>query len=159
MLRNIGGANSPKSLASILRVLYLRPIMLRVGRNVNIQPLVRLEGFHNISIGDNSGIGRNSHLSALSKISIGDNVMIGEDLIIKTANHTISASVEMIKLPMISKPVKIGNNVWIGARVIILSGVSIGDNVVVAAGAVVTKSFPSNCVIGGVPARIIKYIE
>ena len=57
------------------------------------------------------------------------------------------------------KPVTIGNDVWIGANCTILPGVTIGNNVVVAAGAVVTKDVPDNCVVGGVPAKIIKEIE
>ena len=60
---------------------------------------------------------------------------------------------------MIPAPVKIGNNVWIGAHATILAGVTIGDNAVVAAGAVVTKDVPVNVVVGGVPAKIIKTIE
>ena len=59
----------------------------------------------------------------------------------------------------IAKPVHIGNDVWIGGNVTILPGVTIGNNVVVAAGAVVTKDVPDNCVVGGVPARKIKDIE
>ena len=59
----------------------------------------------------------------------------------------------------IAKPVTIGNDVWIGGNVTILPGVKIGNNVVVAAGAVVTKDVPDNCVVGGVPARFIKEIE
>ena len=59
----------------------------------------------------------------------------------------------------IAKPVTIGNDVWIGANCTILPSVTIGNNVVVAAGAVVTKDVPDNCVVGGVPAKIIKKIE
>ncbi|MGL4673104.1 DapH/DapD/GlmU-related protein, partial [Cetobacterium sp.] len=57
------------------------------------------------------------------------------------------------------KPVKIGNNVWIGGRSVICPGVTLGDNVVVAAGSVVTKSFPNNCIIGGNPAKTIRMID
>ena len=59
----------------------------------------------------------------------------------------------------IAKPVKIGNDVWIGGNVTILPGITIGNNVVVAAGAVVTKDVPDNCVVDGVPARVLKNIE
>ncbi len=142
-----------------LRYKYLKPLFYKIGKRVNIQSYVRIEGWHNISIGDNSGIGRASHLSAISKIEIGDNVMVAEQLIIITANHGLSSKSNMIDLPLYPSPVKIGNNVWIGARVTILSGVTIGDNVVIAAGAVVTNSFPSNCIIGGIPAKIIKIIN
>lgn len=57
------------------------------------------------------------------------------------------------------KPVTIGNDVWVGGNVTILPGVTIGNNVVVAAGAVVTKDVPDNCVVGGVPAKVIQPIE
>ncbi|MDE7192107.1 MAG: sugar O-acetyltransferase, partial [Clostridia bacterium] len=60
---------------------------------------------------------------------------------------------------MLPAPVKIGNNVWIGAHATILSGVTIGDNAIIAAGAVVTKDVPQNTVVAGVPAKIIKKIE
>ena len=60
---------------------------------------------------------------------------------------------------MFPAPVKIGNNVWIGAHATILAGVTVGDNAVVAAGAVVTKDVPANAVVGGVPAKIIKTIK
>ena len=60
---------------------------------------------------------------------------------------------------MIAHPITVGKNVWIGSHATILSGVTIGDNSVVAAGAVVTKSVPANTVVAGVPARIVKTIE
>ena len=110
----------------------------------------------NIYIGDNSGIGRNSYLSAEEKIEIGNNVMIGPQLIIYTANHETKRDCLMIQQPMIKKPVRIGNDVWIGARVIILPGVSIGDGAIIGAGAVVTKDVTPYTVVGGVPARKIK---
>jgi maltose O-acetyltransferase len=139
--------------------MYTRPLFKKVGKRVNLQSRLRIDGWQNISIGDNSGLGRNCSISAIAPVTIGNNVMIAEDLIIKTSNHSISRIENMMDLPVNSKSISIGNNVWIGARVIILSGVTIGDNVVIAAGAVVSKSFGSNCVIGGVPARIIKEIE
>jgi maltose O-acetyltransferase len=155
----IASKNNFDSLAVKLRYVILRPLFKKIGNQVNIQNHVRIEGWHNISIGSRSGIGSNSYLSALAPITIGDNVIIAQQLIIITANHTISSKENMIDLPMIPEPVRIGNNVWIGARVTILAGVTIGDNVVIAAGAVVAKSFSSNCIIGGVPAKIIKGIQ
>lgn len=157
-LNRIEGRNSANSCVSKVKYVYLARLFKNIGKNVNFQPNIRIEGWHNITIGDFSGLGRNCHVTALSTVKIGDNVMIAEDVIINTANHMISSTKLMMNLPMVTKPIQIGNNVWIGARVIILSGVKIEDNIVIAAGAVVTKSFPSNCIIGGVPAKIIKHI-
>jgi acetyltransferase-like isoleucine patch superfamily enzyme len=71
-----------------------------------------------------------------------------------SANHDIYDFSKHIK-----KSVKIGNNVWIGANVVILPGVEIGDNTIIGAGSIVTKSFKEgNCVIGGNPAKIIRYL-
>ncbi len=60
---------------------------------------------------------------------------------------------------MIAKPIHIGKKVWLGANVTVLQGVTIGDNAIVAAGAVVTKDVPANAIVGGVPAKVIKMIE
>lgn len=95
---------------------------------------------------------RKASIYCFEDIKIGNNVMIAEDVMIRDSNnHTILTDGYKKE-----SPVKIGDNVWIGARVTILPGVTIGDGSVVAAGAVVTKSVPSNCLVGGVPAKILK---
>jgi len=110
----------------------------------------------NISIGDNSGIGRNSYLSAEDKIEIGNNVMTGPQLIICTANHETKLGIPMINQGMKKSPVKIGDDVWIASRITILPGVEIGEGAVIAAGAVVTKNVAPYTIVGGVPAIKIK---
>ena len=77
---------------------------------------------------------------------------------ITTVNHPLSPLGRRRHLG-IAKPVSIGSDVWIGGNVTILPGVSIGNNVIIAAGAVVTKDIPDNCVAGGVPVRLIKTLE
>ena len=77
-------------------------------------------------------------------------------MVIATLNHDFAPDKRANMFPA---PVKIGNRVWIGAHAAILAGVTIGDNAVVAAGAVVTKDVPANVVVGGIPAKIIKTIE
>jgi maltose O-acetyltransferase len=91
----------------------------------------------------------------IAPVNIGNNVMIGPNVDIYTVNHPLTASGRQAYLAQ-GSPVKIGNDVWIGGKVTITPGVSIGNNVVVAAGAVVTKDVPDNVLVGGVPARVIK---
>lgn len=89
-------------------------------------------------------------------IEIGDGTLIGHQVVIATLNH---AQDPLSRADMFPKPVKIGKNVWIGAHATILPGVTIGDNAIIAAGAVVTKDVEKNAVAGGVPAKKIKDIE
>lgn len=77
-------------------------------------------------------------------------------MVFATLNHGLSPKDRRSTYPA---PIVLGRNVWVGANVTILQGVTIGDNSVVAAGAVVTKDVPPNTVVGGVPARVIKTIE
>ena len=81
--------------------------------------------------------------------------LIGHQVVIATLNHDFDPTKRGGMYPA---PVRLGNNVWVGAHATILAGVTVGDNAVVAAGAVVTKDVPANAVVGGVPARIIKMI-
>lgn len=110
-----------------------------------------------VGIGDNSGIGINCEL--YGPVSIGNGVMMGPEVVIYTSEHRH----DRIDIPMwqqgISEvePVVIGNDVWIGRRVIILPGVKIGEGCIIGAGAVVTKDMPPYSIIGGVPAQILKY--
>lgn len=103
-----------------------------------------------ISIGENSYIAANSIIGAGERVEIGNNCMISwEVTIIDDDGHTFKTHSQI-------EPIKIGDNVWIGTRAVILKGVVLGNGCVVGAGSVVTKSFPKNSIIGGVPARLIK---
>ncbi len=110
----------------------------------------------NIKVGKNVFINSGCCFQDQGGIEIGDNVLIGQQVVIATINHDLTPSKRANMFPA---PVKIGNCVWIGAHATILSGVTIGDNAVIAAGAVVTKDVPANVIVGGVPAKIIKQIE
>ncbi len=137
-----------------LRLFIIKKLFNHCGNNVNIA-----KG-QNISIGENSGIGENSYIVAMDKVTIGDNVMIGPELMLLTGNHGYEDETKLlIDQKIITKPIEIGNDVWIAARVIILPGVNVGNRVIIAAGSVVTKNIPSNVIVGGNPAKIIKTLK
>ncbi|OCA84628.1 hypothetical protein A8L44_09505 [Bacillus sp. FJAT-27986] len=137
-----------------IREILFNKITGNQGKNLNIQ---RHASFSKkVILGDNSGIGTGCVIEGPT--IIGENVMMGPDVLIYTVNHeTSNISIPMIKQGMTDpEKVSIGNDVWIGARAIILPGVSIGDGAVIAAGAVVTKDIAPYSVVGGVPAKLIK---
>lgn len=117
-----------------------------------------------IFIGDNVTLGEGTHISAINKMKIGNGVLTGRYVSIIDNNHGESVSrkeleMEPIKRPLSSKgPIIIGNNVWIGDKVSILGGVSIGDAAVIGANAVVTIDVPPYSIVAGNPARIIRRI-
>ena len=88
-------------------------------------------------------------------IDIGDNCLIGHQVVFATLNHDLDPAK---RAGMHPAPIKLGRNVWVGAHATILAGVTVGDDAVIAAGAVVTKDVPAGAVVGGVPAKIIKHI-
>lgn len=110
----------------------------------------------NIKLGKNVFINSGCCFQDHAGIEIGDGTLIGHQVVIATLNH---AQDPVSRADMFPKPVKIGKNVWIGAHATILPGVTIGDNAIIAAGAVVTKDVEKNAVAGGVPAKKIKDIE
>lgn len=110
----------------------------------------------NIKLGKNVFINSGCCFQDHASIEIGDGTLIGHQVVIATLNH---AQDPVSRADMFPKPVKIGKNVWIGAHATILPGVTIGDNAIIAAGAVVTKDVEKNAVAGGVPAKKIKDIE
>jgi acetyltransferase-like isoleucine patch superfamily enzyme len=89
-------------------------------------------------------------------IYIDDDALIGHNATLCTLNHVQDPAQ---RASMIAKPIHIGKKVWLGANVTVLQGVTIGDNAIVAAGAVVTKDVPANTIVGGIPAKVIKKIE
>lgn len=121
---------------------------LRVKRNADISMF--------IEIGNYSELGSNCIIQ--SNTVIGDYVIMGPNVKIYTKNHGYKDITTPMALQKVTNEiVKIGNDVWLGANVVITPGVTIGNHVIVAAGAVVTKDFPDYAIIGGVPAKIIKY--
>lgn len=112
---------------------------------------------YNIEIGENFYSNHNLVILDGAKVEIGDNVFIAPNCCITTAGHPINIDERNRGLEY-AYPIKIGNNVWIGAGVNILPGVTIGDNVTIGAGSVVNKSVPANSIAVGNPCKVIKTI-
>lgn len=137
-----------------VRALCGRLMLRHCGKNVNIERGANFSS--DISLGDNSGIGINSELSG--GITIGNDVMMGPYCMMYTSNHGMKRT----DIPMwqqeseARRPIVIGNDVWIGSRVIILPGVHVGDGSVIGAGSVVTKDVEPYSIVAGNPARLIR---
>lgn len=112
----------------------------------------------NIEVGENFYVNYDVVILDVCKVKIGKNCLIAPQAGIYTACHPLEEDVRISGLEL-GKPITIGDNCWIGGHAVINPGVTLGDNVVVGSGSVVTKSFPSNVVIAGNPARIIKYLK
>jgi acetyltransferase-like isoleucine patch superfamily enzyme len=138
---------------------------LEIGNNFSLGESSIIENGFNIAamkgeitIGDNVGIGAFSFISCPSSIHLGNDCIIGQYFSVHAQDHVFDGDDLIRKQGTTEKGVDIGNNCWIGAKVTILDGVSIGSGSVIAAGAVVTNSFPERSVIGGCPAKIIRSI-
>jgi len=108
-----------------------------------------------VTIGDYTRIG--IHCTVIGPVCIGSHVNLAQGITVTALNHNFEDTTKRIDEQGVStKPVVIGDDVWIGANAVILPGVTIGQHCVVAAGAVVTKDVPDNTLVGGVPAKVIK---
>lgn len=110
----------------------------------------------NITLEKDVFINSGCHFQDQGGITIGAGSLIGHNVVLATLNHDTDPKYRKDLHPA---PIKIGKDVWIGANATVCPGVTIGDGAVVAAGAVVTKDVPANAVVGGVPAKLIRYIE
>lgn len=109
-----------------------------------------------IRIGEGCVFSNNVSIIAVESVEVGDGCLIGELVSILDSDFHTLAPTERRTSPAQTSPVRLENNVWLGSRVIVQKGVTIGENSVVAANAVVTTSLPANCIAGGVPARVIR---
>lgn len=141
----------------VIRMWCVRYIFGYVGENINIAKGVRFGKGSKISISHNSGIGENSYIVCMDYVTIGQDVMIGPEVMILTGGHDYKDEALLLReQKILTAPVSIGNDCWIGSRVIILPGVSICDRVIVGAGSVVSKSIQEPGIYVGNPAKKIK---
>lgn len=111
----------------------------------------------NISVGDNFYTNHNCTILDGAKVEFGDNVFIAPNCVFSTAGHALDSGQRSAGLE-IARPIIIGNNVWVGANVSVLPGVTIGDNTIIGAGSVVNKDIPSDVVAVGNPCRVMRKI-
>jgi maltose O-acetyltransferase len=154
---HIRSSDNPGTIGARLNRFLVRRIFRQCGRGVNVRPGVYFGSGRNLSLGDDSMLGQNSIIGSAAEVRIGNEVMMGPEVLIYTSNHGMAPGVAMRRQPLECAPVRIGNDVWIGARCIILPGVTVGDGAVLGAGAVVTADVPANAVMGGVPARLLRF--
>ena len=158
------------------REAILKKLLRSIGKGVHFEPNFRCEFGYNISIGNNfyanfdcimlNGggieIGDNVFINACCHfqdhggVTLGDGCQIGHNVVFATLDHGLAPEDRHTTYPA---PIMLGRNVWVGSNSTILQGVTIGDNAVVAAGAVVTKDVPAYTVVAGCPAKAIKRIK
>lgn len=138
----------------LLEELCQRP----VDKNVFIEPPFHCDYGVNISFGKNFYANFNCVILDCAKVNIGDNTLFGPGTQIYAASHPLDPTMRLNHIE-ISKPVTIGDNVWIGGGTIVLPGVTIGKNTVIGAGSVVTKDIPDNVVAVGNPCQVIRTLD
>jgi acetyltransferase-like isoleucine patch superfamily enzyme len=153
----------PHYVGSRLRVRLLRQLGFRgISSSVVMWALPTITGTGNIyerlKVGQICRFNVGCFLNLGAEITIGNYVGFGQQVMILTESHAIG-SPEYRSGELRPKPVKIGNGCWVGARAMILPGITIGDGAVVAAGAIVTKDVPPHTVVAGIPAKVIRELE
>lgn len=139
-----------------LRNLFYARTLSNCGDKLCVFPNTVIYYPHNIKIGYNVFINRNVFITAPEPIIIGDNALVGPFVVLNSGRHNYADSTQLIRdQGHTCEPISIGDDVWLGAHVVVMRGVTIGKGAVVGAGAVVTRSVEPYTVVAGVPARQI----
>ena len=147
----------PGALGFAIRSIIYRLVFGKLTGFSFIQSDVKFVRARGITAGKNFTVNSGSYINGIGGIAFGDNVLIGPNVVISSGEHPTDASrFPILFQEPIQKKIEIGHGVWIGANAVILPGIEIGINAVVAANAVVTKNIGSNEIWGGVPARYLK---
>ncbi len=146
-----GSYHTPQEIRRLMECLTGRP----VDESFRMFPPFYTDCGKNIYFGKNVFVNCNCHFQDQGGIYIGDGSLIGSFVMFATINHGKEPSERSDNLPA---SIHVGKNVWIGSHATILPGVTVGDNSIVAAGAVVSRDVPADTIVGGVPAKVIKSI-
>ncbi|RXK83157.1 sugar O-acetyltransferase [Filimonas effusa] len=136
----------------------LRQLLGVTGQSFLVEQPFYCDYGYNIEIGENFYSNVNCVILDCAKVSFGDNVFIAPNCGFYTAGHPLDVERRNKGLEY-AYPIRVGNNVWIGANTVVLPGVTIGDNTVIGAGSVVTKDIPANVVAVGNPCRVVKELQ
>ncbi len=147
-----GSYREPEEIRTLLSRLFGKP----VDPTFRVFPPFYTDFGKNITIGKNVFINACCHFQDHGGVVLGDGCQIGHAVVFATLNHGFAPEDRSTTYP---KPIVLGKNVWVGANATLLSGVTIGDNAIIGAGSVVTKDVPAYAIVGGVPAKVIKYID
>ena len=140
-----------------LRRKLLRELLAEVGENCYVEPPLHANWGCHTHFGNNVYANFNLTLVDDTDIFVGDSVMFGPNVTLATAGHPVDPELRR-KVAQFNLPIRIGNNVWIGANAVVLPGITIGDNSVIGAGSVVTRDVPPDVVAVGNPCRVLRPI-
>lgn len=141
------------------RAALLKEMFAEIGEGCYIEPPLRSNfGGHHVHFGKCVYANYNLTLVDDTHIYVGDNTMFGPNVVLATAGHPINAELRSKGLQY-NMPIRIGRNCWLGAGVIVMPGVTIGDNVVIGAGSIVTKDIPSDVVAVGNPCKVLRPVS
>lgn len=144
-----GAYHSQEELRELMGRLFGHP----VDPTFRLFPPFHTDFGRNIRIGRNVFINGGCHFQDHGGVTLGDGTLVGHNVVFATLNHELSPARRHLTRPA---PIRLGRNVWVGSNATILQGVTIGDNAVIGAGAVVTKDVAADTIVGGVPARELR---
>ena len=147
-----GSYHAPEEIREQLSHLFNKP----VDPSFRVFPPFYTDFGKNITVGKNVFINACCHFQDHGGVTLEDGCQIGHNVVFATLNHGFAPEDRSTTYPA---PIVLKTNVWVGSNATILSGVTIGENAIVGAGSVVTKDVPDNAIVGGVPAKVIKYIQ
>lgn len=134
--------------------------LVQMGEGVRFAPNVSITNGERVVIGDRAAIGARCHLWAGNKtgrVIIGEEALFGPEVFLTASNYGVEPGTPPMYQPTIEADVVVGRGVWLGARVMVMAGVTIGDGAIVGGGSVVTRDLPANCIAAGAPAKVLAW--